>query len=90
MKVYSITNPEQLEQALENVKWQNDEMKVRALVALWRGAAWKNPEKPFPVKVTLELGRQAFLFREKDGEKLPLATMYVNGAREYAKGLVEE
>lgn len=90
MKVYSVSSPDQLEQALENVKWQNDVLKVRTLVALWRSTIQKNPEKPFPIKVTLELGRQAFLFREKDGEKLPLATMYVNGAREYAKGLVEE
>ena len=90
MKVYSITSPDQLEQALENVKWQNDVLRVRALVTLWRSAIQKNPEKPFPIKVTLELGRQAFLFREKDSVKAPLATMYVNGAREYAKGLGQE
>lgn len=90
MKAYLISTPEQLKAAAECVKWSNDKRKVLDFATVWSATIRKQPDKPFPFKVTLELGRQAILFREKNGAKTPLGTMLLTGAREFAKGLAED
>lgn len=89
-KVFLISSPEQLKAAVESVKWSNDKRKVQDFATVWSATIRKQPDKPFPFKVTLELGRQAIIFREKDGVKTPLGTMLLTGAREFLKGLVED
>lgn len=89
-KVYLISTPEQLKTAAESVKWATDKRKVLDFATVWSATVRQQPDKPFPIKVTLELGRQAILFREKRGTKTPLGTMILKGAREFAKELVEE
>ena len=81
MKVYQITTPEQLERAAEVAKWQSHRVKVMNYLAYWKRRLEQDPADPLP-PVTLELGRQAQLFRH-DGKKQLLATMYVTGARQF-------
>lgn len=81
MKVYLITTPEQLERAADVAKWQSHRLKVMEYVAMWKKRQISDPDNLLP-PVTLELGRQAQLFRHDNGKKL-LATMYVTGARQF-------
>ena len=89
MKVYSITTPDVLERAADVTKWQSHRTQVMNYIAHWKRRIEKDPDNPLP-PVTLELGRQAQLFRHDDGKKL-LATMYVIGARQFVEdeGMVE-
>lgn len=88
-KVYLISTPEQLKAAAPSVKWGTELRKMLDFAATWSDFLHKQPHEPFPFKVTLELGRQAIIFREKDGSQSPIATLILNGAREYAKGLMK-
>ena len=81
MKVYSITSPDVLERAADVTKWQSHRVQVMNYLAYWKRRLNADPENPLP-PVTLELGRQAQLFRHDGGKKL-LATMYVTGARQF-------
>lgn len=81
MKTYAITTPERLERAADIVKWQSDRTRVLNHVAYWKRRQIMDPDNLLP-PVTLELGRQAQLFRHDNGKKL-LATMYVTGARQF-------
>ena len=89
MKVYSIKSPDMLVRAANIVKWQSDVIKVMNLVALWKRRT-QDPDTEFP-PVTLEIGRQAQLFRHDGGKKQLLATMYVKGAHQFVEdeGMVE-
>ena len=89
MKVYSISSPDGVARAADVAKWQNQRMQILNYVALWRRHI-KAADCEFP-HVTLELGRQAQLFRHDNGKKL-LGTMYVTGAHQFVEdeGLVEE
>lgn len=82
MKVYSITTPERLERAADVVKWQSHKVKVMNYIAYWKRQQIADPDNLLP-PVTLELGRQAQLFRHDGGKKQLLATMYVTGARQF-------
>lgn len=83
MKVYSITSHEKLEKAADLVKWQSDRIKVMNYIAMWKRRKIADPDNLLP-PVTLELGRQARLFRHDGGKKM-LATLYVKGARDFAQ-----
>lgn len=83
MKVYSITTPEQLERAADVAKWDSHRKKVMEYIAMWKKRQISDPDNLLP-PVTLELGRQAQLFRHDGGKKL-LATMYVTGARQFVE-----
>lgn len=87
MKVYEIPTPDVLERAAEVCKWASHRKTVLDYVARWYKSL--NAGSPLP-PVTLELGRQAQLFRNDEGKRL-LATMYVIGARQFVQdeGLVE-
>ena len=89
MKVYSINSPEQLKEAADLMKTPNLVRKVQDVAAVWSAMARKYPERPAPITVTMELGRSAILFKECNGEREPIGPMYVIGAREFAKELVE-
>lgn len=89
MKIYRISNPEQLKIAAQYMKNSNLVRKVQDVAVVWNTMARKHPERPAPVAVTLELGRSAILFKECNGERVPLGPMYVIGAREFAKELIE-
>ena len=91
MKVYSITTPEQLERAADVTKWDSHRRKVIDYIACWKLQIEKQPNNPLP-PVTLELGRQAQLFRHDGGKKQLLATMIVIGARQFVEreGMVAE
>lgn len=82
MKVYSITTPDQLERAADIAKWQSHRAKVMEYIAMWKKRQISDPDNLLP-PVTLELGRQAQLFRHDGGKKQLLATMYVTGARQF-------
>ena len=84
MKVYSITTPERLERAADVVKWQSHHLKVMEYIAMWKKRKIADPDNLLP-PVTLELGRQAQLFRHDGGKKQLLATMYVIGARHFVE-----
>ena len=90
MKVYSITSPDQLERAADVSKWQSHRIKIMNYLAHWKRRLDADPNNPLP-PVTLELGRQAQLFRHDGGKKQLLATMYVTGARQFVEdeGMVE-
>lgn len=90
MKVYSIPSPDVLERAADVAKWEKQRVQILNHVALWRRRIKSDADCDFP-PVTLELGRQAQLFRHDNGKKL-LGTMYVTGARQFAEdeGLVAE
>ena len=90
MKVYSITTPERLERASDVVKWQSDRTKVLNHVAYWKRRQIMDPDNLLQ-PVTLEIGRQAQLFRHDGGKKQLLATMYVKGAHQFVEdeGMVE-
>ena len=83
MKVYSITTPEVLERAADVTKWDSHRKKVMEYIAMWKKRQISDPDNMLP-PVTLELGRQAQLFRHDGGKKL-LATMYVTGARQFVE-----
>ena len=83
MKVYSITTPEVLERAADVTKWDSHRKKVMEYIAMWKKRQISDPDNLLP-PVTLELGRQAQLFRHDGGKKL-LATMYVTGARQFVE-----
>ena len=90
MKVYSIKSPDVLERAADVAKWQSHRIQIMNYLAYWKRRLEQDPADPLP-PVTLELGRQAQLFRH-DGKKQLLATMYVTGARQFVadERLVEE
>ena len=83
MKVYSITTTEVLERAADVTKWDSHRKKVMEYIAMWKKRQISDPDNLLP-PVTLELGRQAQLFRHDGGKKL-LATMYVTGARQFVE-----
>ena len=89
MKIYRIANSEQLKVAAQYMKTPNLIRKVQDVAAVWSAMARKRPERPAPITVTMELGRSAVLFKECNGEREPLGPMYVIGAREFAKELIE-
>lgn len=79
MKVYSITSPEELEQVADLVKWLSDHKKVTDFVDRWKNGGARND-------VTLEVGRNAKVYYiNRDGKKTQLATLYVKGARDFAR-----
>ena len=90
MKVYSITTPETLERSADVTKWASNKAKVLNYTACWKEQLRADPDNQLP-PVTLEIGRQAQLFRNDLGKKTLLATMYVKGARQFVvdEGLVE-
>ena len=79
MKVYSISSPEQLNRAVDLVKWDRDRRKVEEHIRAWqKGYGPKN--------MTLELGRNARIhYIDLEGKKTQLATLYVIPAREFAR-----
>lgn len=83
MKVYSIASPDVLERAADVTKWQSHRIQVMNYLSYWKRRLEQDPADPIP-PVTLELGRQAQLFRH-DGKKQLLATMYVIGARQFVE-----
>ena len=83
MKVYSIKSPDVLERAADVTKWQSHRIQVMNYLAHWKRRLEQDPADPLP-PVTLELGRQAQLFRH-DGKKQLLATMYVICARQFVE-----
>ena len=91
MKVYSITTPEVLERAADVTKWDSHRKKVMEYIAMWKKRQISDPDNLLP-PVTLELGRQAQLFRHDGGKKQLLATMIVIGARQFVEreGMVAE
>ena len=89
MKIYRISNSEQLKTAAQYMKNSNLVRKVEDVATVWSAMARKHPDRPAPITVTLELGRSAILFKECRGERVPLGPMYVIGAREFAKELIE-
>ena len=84
MKVYSITTPEVLERAADVAKWDSHRKKILRYTACWKLQLRDMPDDPIP-PVTLELGRQAALFRHDLDKKTLLATMYVKGARQFVE-----
>lgn len=79
MKVYSISSPEQLNRAADLVKWDRDRKKVKDFADRWYKFSMKRD-------VTLEVSRNARIYYiDQDGKKTQLATLYVVGAREFAK-----
>ena len=83
MKTYTIETPDVLERAAGITKWQGHKVKVLNHVALMHRLE-KNPDPmSASVPVTLELGRQAQLFRHDGGKKRLLATLNLNGARQF-------
>lgn len=91
MKVYQIPSPDALERASDVAKWEKQRIQILNHVALWRRRIKSDEDCSFP-PVTLELGRQAQLFRLDDGGKKLMGTMYVTGARQFVEdeALVEE
>jgi len=91
MKVYSIKSPDVLERAADVTKWQSHRIQVMNYLAYWKRRLEQDPADPLP-PVTLELGRQAQLFRHDGGKKQLLATMIVIGARQFVEreGMVAE
>ena len=87
MKVYRISSPEQLKALSSSVKWQFDNLKVLDLATAWSATIRRDPSTVIPFTVTMELGRSAILYKENNGEKKKLATLYLAGAREFAKKL---
>lgn len=78
MKVYSISTPDQLNNAADLVKWDRDFKKVKDFADRWYKFGMKRD-------VTLEIGRNAKIFYiDQEGKKTQLATLYVKGARDYA------
>ncbi len=82
MKVYTITTHEQLERAADITKWSSHKANVTEYIAMWKKRLITDPGNPLP-PVTLELGRQAQLFRHDGGKKRLLATLNLNGARQF-------
>jgi len=79
VKVYSISSPEQLERAADLVKWASDHRKVTDFVDRWKNGSARND-------VMLEVGRNAKIhYIAPDGKKTQLATLYVKGARDFAR-----
>lgn len=79
MKVYSISSPEKLEQVADLVKWQSDREKVMKFAGRWYDYSMKRD-------VTLEVGRNAKVYYiNLDGKKTQLASLYVKGARDFAR-----
>lgn len=79
MKVYSISSPEQLERAADLVKWASDHKKVIDFTDCWKNGNARND-------VTLEVGRNAKIhYIDRGGKKTQLATLYVKGARDFAR-----
>ena len=85
MKVYSISSPEKLRDISGAIKWDKDRKKVMELAATWERESWDGQQEI----ITLEVGRNAHIFRMVDGKKKLIATMYVVAAREIAKELTE-
>lgn len=83
MKVYQITTPDVLERAADVTKWPSHREKVMKYIEHWKRQRITDPDNPLP-PVTLELGRQAQLFRHDGGKKL-LGTMIVIGARQFVE-----
>lgn len=82
MKVYSITSPDVLRQAAEGIKWDRDYRKAMAFADDW----YRSGKDEI---VYLEVSKNAHIFREEDGKKTLLATMYVAAAKDFVKGLTE-
>ena len=83
MKVYSIPSPEKLRETNDMIKWDRDRKEAWRFADEWA----KNPES---ARVTLELGRNAHLYRHyPNGKRQLLATMYVAAARDFVKELNE-
>lgn len=89
MKIYRISNSEQLKTAAQYMKTTNLVRKVQDVAMVWSSLERKHPGEPLPITITMELGRSAVLFKECNGDKVPLGPMYVIGAREFAKELIE-
>lgn len=85
MKVYSISSPEKLRDIAGAIKWDRDRKKVMELAETWERESWDGQQEI----VTLEVGRNAHIFRMVDGKKKLIATMYVAAARDIAKELTE-
>lgn len=89
MKVYSISSIETLERAADIAKWQNHRAKLMNYIDYCKRRLITDPDNPIP-PVTLELGRQAQLFRHDGERKQLLATLYVKGARDFAREELKE
>lgn len=82
MKIYSIPTPDKLREIAESVKWNKDYRTVMSFANHWDRSS-KN------IKVTLEFGKSAAIYREEDGVRTPMATIYTAAARDIVKELTE-
>lgn len=82
MKIYSIPTPDKLRQVAESAKWDRDYRNVMAFANYW-------DRSNKTIKVTLEFGEDAVIYREEDGQKTPMATIYTAAARDIVKELTE-
>lgn len=84
MKVYTLTHPDQLKVLAGSARSQEEAAHMRSFAVVWSAQRRKGPEKS-PIRVTLELGRQAMLYREVNGTRRPLGTVKLSAARAFAK-----
>ena len=82
MKIYSIPTPDKLRQIAESIKWDRDYRTVMSFANRW-------DKSSKDIKVTLEVGKSAMIYREEKGVKTPMATIYTAAARDIVKELTE-
>lgn len=82
MKVYSIPTPDKLRQVAEAIKWDKDYRSTMSFANSWDRSGKD-------IKVTLEVGKSAIIYREEDGERTPMATVYTSAAKDIVKELTE-
>lgn len=95
MKIFPIQTPEQLEALCPLLQDESRAAHIRNFAAVWRARIRRTArqtarkERGTSVRVTLELGREANLSREINGQKALLGKLKLGAARKYAKEQLE-
>lgn len=86
MKIYTLAHPDQLKALAGSAKSPDEAAHIRNFAVVWSAQRRKAPERE-SIAVTLELGRQATLYREVNGVRRPLGAVKLTDARAFTKEL---